>query len=198
MLSTASELQLTDQTLIAHAQTGSVRAFEILVRRYHPQILRYLTRQVGDRELAADLTQETFLDAFRHLDRLKDDRPFAAWLHGIAYYTMLHERRRRRLHYFLSLEWCLSREGAADRHLVESDTTAALPEHDLIQQVLATLSPNLRAALLLHSLCGFPGEQVAEVLGISAMAARQRISRAKEQFRLCYRALNGESDDPSL
>ena len=198
MLSAASELQLTDQTLIADAQTGSVRAFEILVGRYHPQILRYLTRQVGDRELAADLTQETFLDAFRHLHRLKDDQPFVAWLHRIAYYTMLHERRRRRLRHWLSLEWCLSRGGTADRHLVESDTTSAIPEHDLIQQVLASLSPSLRAALLLHSLCGFSGEQVADILGISAMAARQRISRAKEQFRLRYWALNGESDDPSL
>jgi len=61
MLSVASELQLTDQALIADAQTGSVRAFEILVLRYHPQILRYLTRQVGDRELAADLIRRLCL-----------------------------------------------------------------------------------------------------------------------------------------
>ena len=51
MLAAASERQLTDQSLVAEAQSGSARAFEILVQRYHPQLLRYLTRQVGDREL---------------------------------------------------------------------------------------------------------------------------------------------------
>ena len=66
--------QLADDSLVAAAQSGSARAFDLRVVRHHAAILRYLARQTGDPELAADLAQEPFLDAFRSLDRLGDDR----------------------------------------------------------------------------------------------------------------------------
>lgn len=47
-----------DYALVSAAQSGSVRAFALLVQRYHAPILRHLTRRTGDCELAADLTQE--------------------------------------------------------------------------------------------------------------------------------------------
>jgi len=89
--------QSADDSLVAAAQNGSARAFDLLVVRHHAAILRYLARQTGDSELAADLAQETFLDAFRSLDRLGDDRSFAVWLHRIARHNLLMAWRRQRL-----------------------------------------------------------------------------------------------------
>ena len=101
--------QPADDSLVAAAQSGSARAFDLLVVRHHAAILRSLARQTGGPELAADLAQETFLDAFRSLDRLSDDRSFAVWLHRIAHHNLLAARRRQRLRRLVSLDWLLAR-----------------------------------------------------------------------------------------
>src|SRR5688500_5974137 len=75
---------LADQELVIVVRGGDVEAFACLVDRHHGPLLRHLAWRTGDRELAADLAQEAFLDAFRHLDRLPADRSFAAWLYRIA------------------------------------------------------------------------------------------------------------------
>jgi RNA polymerase sigma factor (sigma-70 family) len=187
-----------ERTLVIAAQAGCDQSFTLLVERYHAQVLRYFNRQTGDPELAADLTQETFLDAFRRLDRLSDDRPFVAWLFRIAHNNLLHEWRRQRIRRLLSLEWLCDNGGEQEGALSHGDSAPRAHERDLIQQVLDHLSPTLREALLLHSLCGFSGEETAAILGIAPPAARQRIARAKEQFRQRYRAANGAVDEPFL
>src|SRR4028118_616588 len=82
--------------MISAAKTGCATSFTWLVDRYQGQVLRYLARHTGDHELAADLTQETLLDAYRRLERYHPDRPFAAWLFRIAHYNLLREWRRQR------------------------------------------------------------------------------------------------------
>src|SRR5688500_13980119 len=77
-----------EQQLIASAQTGCADSFGALMERYQLDVVRYLVRRTGDHELAADLTQETFLDAFRRLDRYQPDRPFPAWLFRIAHFNL--------------------------------------------------------------------------------------------------------------
>lgn len=180
---------IDDHTYVAAAQTGSRQAFETLVDRYYRQIQHYLTRQVNDHELAADLTQETFVDAFRRLDRLQDDRPFAAWLYRIARNNMLHELRKHRVRQNVSLEWLHPHDQSALADVTTGERLEACHERDLIHTVLNQLSPTLREPLLLYTLWGFPGQEVARILDISAPAARQRISRAREEFCQRYQEL---------
>lgn len=185
-------------TLVAAARTGSGRAFALLVARHHPALLRHLGRQTGDPELAADLAQETLLDAWRSLDRLPEDASFAAWLHRIARHNLLAAQRRRRLRRFLSLERLLAGPGPPPPALRRPDCQAAVAERDLVQRVLDELSPALREALLLSSLAGFRTAEVARLLGIAPAAARQRIARAKAQFDARHRALSGGDADAPL
>ena len=151
-----------DRLLIAAAQGGCAQSFACLVDRHYGHILRYLVRFTGDPELASDLTQETFLDAFRHLDRYNTDHSFLAWLYRIARNNALHWRRKlRRL---CSLEWLLAESGSTSTSelMCVADQTTALHERDLIQQILNELSASLREALLLHCLAGFTSVEVAE------------------------------------
>ncbi len=181
---------IDDHTYVAAAQTGSKQAFETLVDRYYRQIQHYLTRQVNDHELASDLTQETFIDAFRHLDRLQEDRPFAAWLYRIARNNMLHELRKYRVRQNISLEWLHPHEQSVLADVSTGERLDAYHERELIHTVLDQLSPALRKALLLYILWGFSGQEVARILDISAPAARQRISRAREEFCQHYQELH--------
>ena len=191
-------LHLDERGTVDAARAGCNEAFTALVDHYQPQMLRYLTRQTGDRELAADLTQETFLHAYRSLDRLGNDRPFAAWLFRIAHLNLLHEWRRQRVRRLVSLDWLISEGGEAQRALQQADKTTVAHERDLIQEVLNALTPTLREPLLLYCLGGFSGQEVADILSISPAAARQRIARAKDQFRQRYRSLNADTHQIAL
>ena len=182
-------------------------AFAALVDRYYASLLRYLTRQTGDAELAADLTQATFLAAFRCRHQLADEAAVGAWLFGIARNQLRMEWRRRRRRRFVSLDWLAPRrEGTSSGAgptleapaLRADDASGPCAERDRIQRVLDQLGPTLREALLLHSLCGFSGGELAAIVGISPDAARKRIARAEAAFRERYRAAeaqDGVDDD---
>lgn len=186
------ELQPTDDQVIAIVRHGDVEAFGVLVERYHSPLTRHLAYRCGDPELAADLTQETFLEAFRDLDHFKGESSFAAWLYGIAHNRLRMHWRRQRLRRLISLDWLTGAVPATPPALQRSDDSASCHERDTLLQVFADLTPSLREALLLHSLDGFTAPEIAGILGISRAAAERRISRAKEQFRERYRDL---SDD---
>ncbi len=163
------------------AITAAAR-FSVLVDRHHAALLRYLCRQTGDPEVAADLAQETFLAAFRHRGQLADEGAFAAWLFGIARNQLRMEWRRRKLRRLMSLDW-LTANGSTAPTLQHPDASAGCQERDEIQRALDVLSQTLREALLLHSLCGFTGGEVAQILGVTPAAARKRIVRAEQAFR---------------
>ena len=116
------EATYTDHTLVTAARGGSAEAFARLYQRHAPALLRLLTRQTGDRELAADLVQETFLDAWRSMDRLATEQSFALWLSAIARNNRRAAERRARLRRFVPLEWgragCLRYPGCARHRLI--------------------------------------------------------------------------------
>jgi len=184
-----------DRELIEAARAGDVAAFSLLVDRHYASLLRCLQRQLGDPELAADLAQETWADAFRRLDHLDRDSSFAAWLYGVSRNHVRMEYRRRRIRRFVSLDWLLEPLMPIAPALQRADDTASCDARDAMQTALDALTPAFREALLLHSLEGYTAPEVARMVGISTTAAERRISRAKLQFRDRYRAVNGE--DPS-
>jgi len=178
--SPAVNVEQQEAVLVDAARSGSVAAFSTLIDRYYPIILAYLLRQTGEPEWARDLVQETFIDAFRALDQLPEDRSFRAWLFVVARNNYRHARRRRRLRQIVSLDWLL--ENRRHTTLATDDDTRSYAEQDAVQRSLSQLSPNLREALVLVSL-GYSLKEVAEILGITHAAARQRVSRGLRQLQ---------------
>jgi RNA polymerase sigma-70 factor (ECF subfamily) len=178
--------KVIDLQLVVAARAGTVGAFDVLVSRYEGQIFGYLMRLVGDRQLAEDLTQETFLAAYRALHQLSDEQSFAAWLYGIAFHHATPIFRRRRIARFTSLDSIVERVeewmGRSKR-----DDPDDIAERDAIQAALDQLPDGQRVALLLHSLAGFTGREVAAIIGTSPDAATRQISRARQRFRELYR-----------
>lgn len=186
-----------DHDLVIAARAGSETAWAALVEHYYPLLLRYLTGRTGDPDLAADLTQETFLAALIDLNQPGAERDLAAWLYRIAQNRLRAAQRTQRLRQVISLEWLRERPGQTEQVLPalrQPDEFALISERELVERILAELSPSLREALLLHSLKGLTASEVAGVLGISIAAAERRISRAQTQFRVRYNALVGEAE----
>jgi RNA polymerase sigma-70 factor (ECF subfamily) len=172
----------------SHAAAAE-RLYLRLVADYQSAILNYLYRLVGDVDVAEDLTQDTFVKAYRALDRLELDEAAEprrrAWLYRIAQNSATdHLRRQARLRW-LSLD--------SLRHQGGGDPGAEPPQRSQVRQVLAQLSHEQREVLLLFGYAGLDANEVGEVLGISPEAARKRRQRAREAFEAAWRRLTGEA-----
>jgi RNA polymerase sigma-70 factor (ECF subfamily) len=191
----AAAREPADHTLVAAARARSEAAFETLVTRYYPAVYRFLRQQSREVELARDLTQETFLAAYQHLDQLRDDRAFVPWLYQIARNRLSSHRRSpvRRIITFARLgAW----SWRVPKGLSEAGPSEAVDERELIEHILGTLSPALREAFLLRHLEGFRAPEIAMILDISTGTAQRRINRAEECFRRRYRDLARSDDQP--
>ena len=171
-----------EATCVREAQNGRPEGFNPLVVHYAPRIRAYLYRMVRSHEEAEDLTQETFLKAFRALPRFDSGRPFKRWLYTIATNTGLNAIRAR------------NRRGTAvELDADEIASTQALigvpPAHqasgpaDNLEAALAGLAPRALQLVTLHYHEGFSLQEAGAVLGISEGAAKVALCRARRQLR---------------
>src|SRR5712691_2798226 len=172
----AAVASLPDSAFRATAPTLN---FEELVQRYQGPLLRFLYGVVSDRELAADLCQDTFLSAFRAFQRLDPDARLDAWLYTIALNHARGVLRRRRL-----LRWVPFVKAVHDR-AAGRDLASRVVEHEQIDEVLGELPVDQRACLVLHAE-GYRYAEIARVLGCSVGAVKLRIFRARRHLLQVY------------
>ena len=158
---------------------ATARAFvERLYVAHHREIYAYLARMLRDDELAADLTQETFVKAYRAHDTLQDINRARAWLYQIAGRTALDELRRRKIVRFVP--WTGESRGEASS--AEDLVLRARLSADL-ERALQRIPPRQRQALLLSELHELTGIELAEAMGVSHVAARALLTRGRESLR---------------
>jgi RNA polymerase sigma-70 factor, ECF subfamily len=145
-----------------------------LMEEHERAIYNFMFGLLRDTERALDCTQETFVRAFEHLRRGKSIN--TAWLYTVARNRAMDEFRRKK------------------RVQPDLDTLEAIPVHQhtdetlAVQGVLERLSPPDREVLYLFDIAGFKTEEIGAMLGVRGAAIRQRLSRARERFRLLYGA----------
>ena len=151
---------------------------EGLFARHHGEIYAYLIRMVRDPELAADLTQDAFVKAYKAHDSLEKAENARAWLYQIAHRVALDHIRRGKIVRFLP--WTGESRGAVPsaEHLVMEARLSG----DL-QRALERIPERQRAALLLAELHDLTGLELAAALGVSHVAARALLTRARESLR---------------
>jgi RNA polymerase sigma-70 factor (ECF subfamily) len=158
---------------------ATARAFiERLYAAHHAEIYAYLSRMVRDDELAADLTQEAFVKAYRAWDTLEDPNRARAWMYQIAGRTALDELRRRKIVRFVP--WTGESRGTAVS--AEEMVMRGRLSGDL-ERALAKIPPRQRQALLLSELNDMTGLELADAMGVSHVAARALLTRGRESLR---------------
>ena len=162
---------------IASADPGVVLA------GFRLQVFRYVRGIVRDRSDAEDLTQETFLRAYRRLDSLRDPDAVLPWLYSVATHVCLdrlRERERRRPHESgLDPEVVSPADHASPGMLrVERDEMS-----DCVSGYVGYLSDSYRAVLLLHDVHGLSCPQIADLLGDSVGSVKVRLHRARKRLR---------------
>jgi RNA polymerase sigma-70 factor (ECF subfamily) len=168
-----------DRVLTGSPARTSADAFvEELFQKHHGEIYAYLVRMLRDSELAADLTQDAFIKAYRAHASLQDPAHARAWLYQIAHRVALDEIRRRKIVRFLP--WTGESYGTSPsaEHLAMEGRLSG----DL-QRALARIPERQRAALLLAELHDLTGLELASALGVSHVAARALLTRARDSLR---------------
>lgn len=144
-----------------------------LMNEYERPIYNFLLAILRDPDVALDCAQDTFLRAY---ENLRKGRPVnASWLYKVARNRAMDEFRRK-------------------RRVVqpESDALEQLPVYEstdqvlAVQSILAEMSPLDREVLYLFDVAGFKTDEIGAMLGVRGTAIRQRLSRARERFRLLY------------
>ena len=188
----APRLTAGDAEFVDRLKAGEAAAYEMLVDRYAADIYGLTYRLTSDPDDAADLTQETFIRAFRSVAKFRGDSSLKTWLFRIA----VNESRNR-------FRWWKRRGRGStssldatvgDSGMNLGDTLAdigASPEEDAIRReresslfkALGDLKPVFREAVVLADIEGLSYEECAAALGTNVGTIKSRISRGREELR---------------
>jgi RNA polymerase sigma-70 factor (ECF subfamily) len=182
---------------IARLFTGVLKndrkEFDQLVHRCHRQAYNIAFRLTGNHADADDLTQETFLRAFRFFDRYNRDMPFENWLYRIMSRVFIDELRKKPRIKAQSLDQPLNcSNGAGDRDvMLEIPDFDSNPEHALLsneldehlQTALNALPEEFRIAVILADIEGMSYEEIAESMSCSLGTVRSRLHRGRKLLR---------------
>ncbi|RTR36811.1 sigma-70 family RNA polymerase sigma factor [Shewanella canadensis] len=151
------------------------RRYDSLVRALHADIFRYAYWLCGDKHVAEDITQETFLRAWRSLESLKDDKAAKAWLITILRRENARRFERKQFNY----------SDVEQEHLedVFSSSSEDQAEQHLIRRQIAKLELEYREPLLLQVIGGFSGEEIAGILDLNRNTVMTRLFRARNQLK---------------
>jgi RNA polymerase sigma-70 factor (ECF subfamily) len=181
---------------LARLFTGVLRndrkEFDGLVNRCHRQAYNIAYRLTGNHADAEDLTQETFLRAFRFFDRYNRDMPFENWLYRIMSRVFIDELRKKPKFKTQSLDQPLNNTDSGDSEVLleipdfESNPeqmllSEALEEH--LQTALNTLPEEFRIAVILADIEGLSYEEIAETMSCSLGTVRSRLHRGRKLLR---------------
>jgi RNA polymerase sigma-70 factor (ECF subfamily) len=167
------EAGVTEETLfLERLRGGDADAGHRFVRAHYPGVYRYLLSLTGHREIAEDLTQQTFLQAWRSLDRFEPRAPLRHWLYRIARRAFLTSRRSRRESALL--------EEAAERAAPEA---ASWTETVELHAVISDLPVEEREVVLLHYLEGYTSAEIGEIVRAPAGTVRYRLSLARARLQ---------------
>lgn len=160
-----------------------------IFKDYHARIYRYVLSLMRDPVEADDLTQETFLRAYRHHNSLRDAGALAAWLYRIATHVSLDRLRQRARRAPLESEADPDDVELADPDAPSLQQTVERKEMSAcVQQYLANLPDGYRAVILLHDLHGLTGPEIADLLGVPLATVKIRLHRARRKLRAALEA----------
>ena len=190
-----------DRQLVERVQQGDKRAFELLVAKYQRKLARLLSRLIRNPTELEDVSQETFIKAYRALPSFRGDSAFYTWLYRIGINTaknhLMSQGRRAPTTTDFNVEEAETFDGADQLH--DNNT----PENELMSKQIAAavnktmdgLPEELRTALTLREIDGMSYEDIAGIMDCPIGTVRSRIFRAREAVAERLRPLLGTRKD---
>ncbi|MEE8151133.1 MAG: RNA polymerase sigma factor RpoE [Nitrosomonadaceae bacterium] len=175
-----------DQQLVERAQRGDKRAFDLLVIKYQRKLARLLSQFIRDAAEVEDITQETFIKAYRSLPSFRGESAFYTWLYRIGInaaknFLVAQGRRASTTNEFDIEDAENFEEGSQLRELNTPESELMSRQiAQTIHQTLQELPEELRTAITLREIEGLSYEEIANIMSCPTGTVRSRIFRARE------------------
>jgi RNA polymerase sigma-70 factor (ECF subfamily) len=190
-----------DQQLVERAQKGDKRAFELLVMKYERKLGRLLSRMVRDAAEIDDITQESFIKAYRALPQFRGESAFYTWLYRIAVNTAKNYLMAKGKREVATSDMVDEDGEGMDDVLMPHDI--ATPDAELqtkqiakaVNETVDALPEELRTAITLREIEGLSYEEIARMMDCPIGTVRSRIFRAREAIAGKIRPMLGTRKD---
>jgi len=192
-----------DQQLVERVQRGDKQAFDLLVIKYQRKLARLLSQFIRDAAEVEDVTQETFIKAYRALPSFRGDSAFYTWLYRIGINTAKNflVTQGRRAPTMTSAGFDIEdaenfEEGSQLREMNTPESELMSKQiAETVNQTLQELPEELRKAITLREIEGISYEEIATIMNCPIGTVRSRIFRAREIIAEKLRPLLGTSQD---
>ena len=178
-----------DLLLVNRAKEDDSAAYDDLIRRYQERIYATVYHMTSNHEDANDITQETFIKAYRALKSFKGDSSFYTWIYRIAVNRTINflKTRKNRVHMSLN-DVDFNAENDPDLVALVSDKT---PRRDLnlaelqekLNEAMQKLSEDHRMVVTLHDVQGMSHDEIAKIIGCNVGTVRSRLFYARQQLQ---------------
>lgn len=188
LLSLPAETKMDgSEDLIERVRSGDAAAFQQIYQQHHRFILGFLYAMVGEIGLAEELTQETFVQAFTSIGRMRNEAKLSTWLGGIAKNVASNSFRSRRRENRKREIGSLPFEKASGANLSPDAELLNLELQDVIRDALGKLSEEKRMVFVLKILQHKSYEEIAEITGSAIPKLKTDLHRAKAEMRKLIR-----------
>ena len=174
-----------DVQVVESLRAKDAQAFRLLVERLQQPITGYLHRLVGNREVALDLAQDTFLQVYKEIGKTSSDLILDAWIYRIATNYGLRYLNRKRLRMFVGLEDVSCPEDH-NANLMVPGPEGQAETRILVREALQKMKHKDAACLQLHFGNNFTYEEIGQILEMTPEAVRKRVARSVDKFRTLY------------
>src|SRR6188508_1086513 len=177
-MAAAMPMTRTDEDLVARSKTGDTESFNQLIKRWERPIFALAYRTLGREEDARDVTQETFLRAFRALSGFKGDAKFSSWLYRIALNLCRDWMRKERRAPLVAVPEGVDVEQlAAERGPVETveDLAARSELSREVARAMESLPAEQRQAIILKEYHGLTFQEIADLMKCPLSTVKTRV-----------------------
>ena len=179
-------MEKDDVQLIRSTLSGDDAAFNTLVQKYQKNVHALVWRKIGDFHYAEEITQDTFLQAYKKLSTLKNHNQFAGWLYVIANRLCINWMRKKKPP-MQSLEGTRAEEVArlSYSHYVSEAREAEVAEHrsEIVEKLLSRLPESERTVVTLYYLGEMTSKEIGKFLGVSVKTIHSRLHRARKRLQ---------------
>ena len=174
--------EVSNSELVKKSQLGDKSAFEELVKRHQDLVFSLSFKLTGNRELANDVAQESFIRAWKAIEKFRGDSTFGTWIYRITVNTAKTIRKKEKKHYSLNIEdtqepVVIDEKKDPELVAINSDLSVVL------RKALNQIPLEQRIIVELKNIEGRSHKEIADYLDISVTAAKVRLHRAHQKLR---------------
>ena len=176
--------------LVHRAKNGDLTAFDSLMVKYRERLYSVIYNMTFNHEDAADLTQETFVKAFRSLSKFREKSSFFTWIYRIGVNLTLTFLKRRKIRKFFSFDQASDDGGMSkELELVSTNNSTSAKKtllnelHEKLNEALSKLSDKHRTIVVLFEIDGLSHKEIAGIMRCTEGTVRSRLHYAKQQLQ---------------